>query len=488
MTMHVLHLADSHIGADLPSRRRHARPRRGDDFVASYRRVLQLAYAHRVDAVIHGGDVFDSPRPTTDAVWAATEPLRALAEDGIPVVVIPGNHERSVLPEAILLHHPLISVLACPRSVQIETGNGRLAVSGFPYVRRPSAAAFAKAIEATGWRDCCADARILVTHQAFDTAVCGPQHYRFRKGGEDVVARSVVPSAFDYVAAGHIHRQQRLRPSKRLRPEIVYAGAPDRITFAEIDEPKGAMLISFDGGHPQHRFVQHDVRPMVIKPLAVSGWSRTKLLDAVEGAVRDLPANAMAQVRLTGVTDPESLARLSLPARAFEWRDDVIFSYTVRGVELAPAGHQKAELLASSVVSKDDTTSSKVAKHIVPSMSIEIDDLRRTPSSTTGLGLLSATPATSRRLPATCGVYLFYDESNRLVYVGKANNLRSRVQSHFRNASGNFFAHWTRQVRSIRALQLPNEQTALDLESRIIDIARPAFNIAGRIPPGGGLA
>jgi len=488
MTIRVLHLADSHIGADLPCRRRHARPRRGDDFIASYQRVLRLAYEHRVDAVIHAGDVFDSPRPTTDAVWAATVPLRKLAEDGIPVVVIPGNHERSVLPEALLLHHPLISVLERPRTVQIKTGKGCLAVSGFPYLRRPSVADFKNAIDATGWRDCRADARILVTHQAFDTAICGPQHYRFRKGGDDVVARCDVPCEFDYVAAGHIHRQQRLKPSKRLRPETVYAGAPDRITFAEINEPKGAVLISFDGGHPQHRFIEHEVRSMVIQPLAVSGWSRVQLLDTVEATVRELPDGAVAQIRLTGVTDSQALARLDLPARAFEWREDVIFSYTVRGVELIPTGDRRVDTAQASGNDGNGPAHTEVAERYFESMSIEIEDLRRTPSGSSGLGLLRATPATSRRLPVTCGVYLFYDESDRLVYVGKANNLRSRVQSHFRDSAGNFFAHWTRQVRSIRALQLPNEQAALEVESHIIENARPAFNIAGRIPPGGGLA
>ena len=487
MAMQVLHLADSHIWADLPRRRRHARPRRGDDFIVSYRRVLQLAYEHRVDAVVHAGDVFDSPRPTTDAVWAATEPLRALAENGIPVVVIPGNHERSVLPESLLLHHPLISVLDRPRTVRIETDNGVLAVSGLPYLRRPTRAEFVSAIEATGWREHSADARILVTHQAFDTAVCGPQHYRFRKGGDDVVTRGDVPSAFDYVAAGHIHRQQRLKPSRRLRPEIVYAGSPDRITYAEIGEPKGAMLVSFDGGHPQHRFIEHDVRPMSIHPLAVSGWSRTQLLDAVEATVRDVPQGAVAQIRLTGVTDPQALVRLNLPARAFAWREDVIFSYTVRGVELTKdEQHNALPLNASSRCAKGASSSVTVGSCKL-STTVEIERLCRTPEKDAGIRLQSATPATSRRLPSTCGIYLFYDESDRLVYVGKANNLRSRVQSHFRVSAGNFFAHWARQVRSIRAMQLPDEQSALELESRIIEVARPAFNIAGRIPAGGGI-
>ena len=484
MGIRILHLADSHIGADLPRRRRHERPRRGDDLITSYQRVLQFAYDYRVDAVIHAGDIFDSPKPTTDAIWAATQPLRALADEGIPVILVPGNHERSVLPAALLLHHPLIHVLAQPRTIRLHTASGRLAVAGFPYLRRPTSDTFVAAIEATGWRAVDADARVLVTHQAFDSAVCGPQHYRFRLGTDDVVARRTVPTEFDYVAAGHIHRQQRLKPVRRLRPEIVYAGAPDRITFAETDEPKGAMIVEFDGGPPQHRFVEHRVRPMSVHPLAVSGWSRTQLLEVIEATVMALPKNAVAQLRLTGVADPEALSRINLPARAFGWREDVICSYTIRGIEWE--ANAKTKPAVSEKTSTPDATNEIASSTItdVTALALQLATLKNVNKRASSVASIHATPATARRLPTTCGVYLFYDDDARLIYVGKAVNLRARVKSHFSTQrSGNYFANWTGHVKHIRALQLATEADALDVESSLIEQLRPPFNIAGRIPP-----
>ena len=38
-------------------------------------------------------------------------------------------------------------------------------------------------------------------------------------------------------------------------------------------------------------------------------------------------------------------------------------------------------------------------------------------------------------LPTTPGVYLWRDQYNRIIYVGKAINLRNRVRSYVRNLS-----------------------------------------------------
>jgi len=39
------------------------------------------------------------------------------------------------------------------------------------------------------------------------------------------------------------------------------------------------------------------------------------------------------------------------------------------------------------------------------------------------------------KLPETCGVYFFKDKRGKVIYVGKANSLKSRVYSYFSNSS-----------------------------------------------------
>ncbi|MCA9254601.1 MAG: metallophosphoesterase [Phycisphaerales bacterium] len=446
----ILHIADTHIGADLPRRRRHARPRRGDDFVERYCNVMRIGRDAGVDLVIHAGDLFDSPRPSADAIAAAAAPMREAASSGVPVIIAPGNHERSAVSQALPLAHEHIHVMATPRTLTLNIRGLRVAVSGFPCIRRGSASGFDAALEATAWRDQVADARILVLHQALDTAVCGPAEFRFR-AGDDVIERAAIPTEFDYVACGHIHRYQKLRPAERLRPHIVYAGSPDRISFAERDEPKGCVIAEVGPARVTHRFIEHGVRPMSIHPLAVNGLTNDEVMAAIATLVDALPDNAVAQIRLTGAAAPDALKGLRIAENAFRRRPDVIISVTVRGVESA------GEAIANG---GDARIFAEVEAGRVYSVS-------------TGNALA---------LPARRGVYAFIDGADRPLYVGKAANLRSRVRSHLSDRTvGNFFDGWIAQAARVEAVLAPDDAAASALELSLIRRWRPPFNIAGRL-------
>ncbi|HET6680458.1 MAG TPA: GIY-YIG nuclease family protein, partial [Gemmatimonadaceae bacterium] len=85
-------------------------------------------------------------------------------------------------------------------------------------------------------------------------------------------------------------------------------------------------------------------------------------------------------------------------------------------------------------------------------------------------------------LPEAPGVYLWKDEGGRVLYVGKAKRLRSRVRSYF--ASDHLESPKTqlliRQVRGLETIVVPSEAHALILESNLIKEHRPRFNIALR--------
>ncbi|HWL92930.1 MAG TPA: metallophosphoesterase [Phycisphaerae bacterium] len=222
--MKILHTADSHIGAELPVRARLPGPRRGDDFIAAFHRVLQTARDQAVDLVIHAGDLFDSPRPSRSAIMAAVLPLRDLAGDGIPVLIVPGNHERCAIPESPFLCHPNIHIAADPMTRLFHCGGTRVAVSAIPCLHHAGQARFEEQLAAASCSSVAADVRMLAVHQAFDSAVCGSADYRFPRKDPDVILRGQVPPEFVYVAAGHVHRHQKLRPADRLTPQIVYSG------------------------------------------------------------------------------------------------------------------------------------------------------------------------------------------------------------------------------------------------------------------------
>lgn len=81
------------------------------------------------------------------------------------------------------------------------------------------------------------------------------------------------------------------------------------------------------------------------------------------------------------------------------------------------------------------------------------------------------------KLPYTPGVYYFHDEKGKVIYVGKAKNIRYRVNSHFSNNSQsrqkqNFMRH----THSISFESCATELMAQILESTEIKKRWPVFN------------
>ena len=88
----------------------------------------------------------------------------------------------------------------------------------------------------------------------------------------------------------------------------------------------------------------------------------------------------------------------------------------------------------------------------------------------------------SSTLPVTPGVYLYKDAQGRIIYVGKARNLRKRILSYFREASAltpktvAMISH----AASLETLSTTTEKEALLLEASLIKKHRPHYNIVLR--------
>jgi len=82
-------------------------------------------------------------------------------------------------------------------------------------------------------------------------------------------------------------------------------------------------------------------------------------------------------------------------------------------------------------------------------------------------------------LPDAPGVYLHKDAEGRVLYVGKAKSLRSRVRSYFQPSADHTvrIATMVRQVRDFELFQTGSEAEALILEANLIKKHRPRYNI-----------
>lgn len=89
-------------------------------------------------------------------------------------------------------------------------------------------------------------------------------------------------------------------------------------------------------------------------------------------------------------------------------------------------------------------------------------------------------------LPEKPGVYAFRDANGRLLYVGKAVNLKRRVRSYFGPGGGH--SDMTRRLKDVAAYiehwEVGSELEALLAEARAIQAGSPLFNIMGMRPGG----
>jgi len=88
-------------------------------------------------------------------------------------------------------------------------------------------------------------------------------------------------------------------------------------------------------------------------------------------------------------------------------------------------------------------------------------------------------PQKIRTLPTSAGVYLYKNAEGDVIYVGKANNLRSRVGSYFHEGRIEDAKTGTlvREAADVDYIVVANEKEALALENHLIKQKQPRFNI-----------
>ena len=100
-----------------------------------------------------------------------------------------------------------------------------------------------------------------------------------------------------------------------------------------------------------------------------------------------------------------------------------------------------------------------------------------TPPPTSATGFETAA-AKVREFPQTPGVYLLKDSAGRVIYVGKATNLRSRAGSYFLKQAleEKRTAYWVHEIADADCIECESEVDALLAESRLIKDVQPKYN------------
>lgn len=113
MKFNIAHLSDLHLGYSSGRKRISElgyNVRENDGYVAFNRVIDQILEDGEIDIVIVAGDMFHSPRPKNHTIIEAQNGLRRIAEKGIKIYILAGNHDatdiRAEIPSSQLLNEP----------------------------------------------------------------------------------------------------------------------------------------------------------------------------------------------------------------------------------------------------------------------------------------------------------------------------------------------------------------------------------------------
>jgi DNA repair exonuclease SbcCD nuclease subunit len=288
------------------------------DLYEAFRRAVDEALNHKVDLVVHAGDLFDTVRPSNRAISFAMEQLRRLTDAGIEVVVIAGNHSTPRLRETgsvfrILEHVPGVHAVYKGELEKVRVGD--CTVHAVPHGEADSMSAEMQ--KASPDKD--SRFNILTVHAGF----VGLAAYGGGEFNETLLQTSLLENGMDYNALGHYHRHVELDHNS------AYSGSTEKLSFGEAREEKGIVVLDMDKGKKQ--FVQLPCRPMLDLPaLHAKGLSVTELQREAEAALQKVPEGALLRLTFKELSaaqyrslDLSGLRQLASHAMHLEMRFDL---------------------------------------------------------------------------------------------------------------------------------------------------------------------
>ncbi len=296
----IIFFADTHLGVDFPINPKVDRRRRGEDFFNNYQKVLDYAIEIKADLVLHGGDFFFRSKVPAPIVDKAYDILYSFAENDIPFVIVPGNHERSVLPSSMLMNHKNIYIFDEPSTFFFKKKNAIIGITGFPNIRNGIRLQFEHIFAEATEGNPDVDIKLLLMHQAIQESKIEGFTFRY---GIDVLPLEMLPADYHAVLSGHIHRAQIFHYEKsENRIPVVYPGSTERTSVVEMAEEKGfyeLLFEEFDSGWKmiETKFHILPTRPMIRLDITKLTEDEKVLRDLLEAELSKLDQNSVVRLR-----------------------------------------------------------------------------------------------------------------------------------------------------------------------------------------------
>ncbi len=331
--MKLLHTADIHLGAKNYGRMDAATGlnTRLLDTRRSFNVMVDRALKEHIDCFLFCGDAYHTadPTPTQQKLFARC--LQPLADAGIPIVLVIGNHDHPVSygKASSLDIFPFLDgevhLFRRPQIQRLETKSGPLQLIAMPWPVRSLIMSkdehrgktpdqikafieqkYVEFIQTTttairnGEQELNASVpTVLAGHFTVQgAALAGSERTSLIAREPKFTVGQLAVDPIDYVALGHIHHPQDRNEGHH--PPVVYSGSIERVSFKERDEPKGFFLVDVDAGADGKEttlsFVETPARPFIA--ISVDAREAAEPTEAIVHAIaqRDL-TDAVVRVR-----------------------------------------------------------------------------------------------------------------------------------------------------------------------------------------------
>ena len=245
--MKLIHLSDLHLG------KRVNEFSMLEDQTYILNEIIKIIDGITLDGVIIAGDVYDKSVPSAEAVELFDDFLFRLTKRNLKVFVISGNHDSAeriafgsrFMNKSGIYMSPVYNGRVEP--VTLTDAFGNINIYMLPFIKPSNVRRYYPESEITSYTDAVKTSvdnmnidktkrNILITHQ-FVTGASRTESEEISVGGTDNVDASVF-DGFDYVALGHIHRNQ-----KCVTDNIRYSGTPLKYSFSEAKDKKEAIVL-----------------------------------------------------------------------------------------------------------------------------------------------------------------------------------------------------------------------------------------------------
>ena len=328
--MRILHFSDLHIGVENYGR---TDPKTGlstrlGDFLDSLEQVVEFALNEGVDLVLLAGDAYKGRDPTQTHQREFAKRLNRLSKAGIPTFLLVGNHDlpaASSRATAVDIFPTLevanIHVGNSLKTYDVPTPSGPLQVLAVPWPKRSAILSreesrgmsieqvrqtleerLTDGIEVAASQLDPTIPAILTGHVTVNGATVGTERSMMLGQDHVLLVSALDRPQVEYVALGHIHKHQILRPDP---PMVVYSGSLQRVDFSEEGDEKGFCVIDLDPAAPQGQrmtkfeFHKLDARSFVTVDVTLEPQDVDPTATVVRAIARKEIAGAVVRVRIS---------------------------------------------------------------------------------------------------------------------------------------------------------------------------------------------